>query len=82
MSRQRYKLVKRDFSHSKQSRLQGQGFTARAGTRVAGKLDSHGHSITKCTERNFVVAENKNLKYSVRAITRDLVLERPGNVWC
>ena len=25
MSRQRYKFVKRDFSHSKQSRLQGQG---------------------------------------------------------
>ena len=46
MSRQRYKFVKRDFSHSEQSRLQGQGFTARAGTRVAGKLDSHGHFIT------------------------------------
>ena len=66
----------------RQKRLQGQGFSARTGTRVAGKLDSHRHSITKCTERNFVVAENKKLKYSVRAITRDPVLERRGNVWC
>ena len=74
--------LKETFHILRQSRLQGHGFTARAGTRVAGKLDSHRHSITKCTERNFVVAENKNLKYSVRAITRDPVLERPGNVWC
>ena len=74
--------LKETFHILRQSRLQGQGFTARAGTRVAGKLDSHRHSITKCTERNFVIAENKKLKYSFRAIARDPVLERPGNVWC
>ena len=74
--------LKETFHILRQSRLQGQGFTARAGTIVAGKLDSHRHSITKCTERNFVIAENKKLKYSFRAIARDPVLERPGTVWC